>query len=247
VSHPVEKGYSQVKVNQEMTTRADTVHKVTAFVTRGDGQERELLVFRHPRAGIQLPAGTVEAGEPIEAAVLREVQEETGLTGIVIIAGLGTVPEAMGPDGRMITTRISLRAEPRETAAGIDVSLGRDYIVSEMGRGLTVRQMRDETGYLVEDGYAKIGYDRYDIRGSHDWVLRETVVGWVPLDTITADVQRHLFHLRTTGPTPARWVHHGDVPDCELYWVPLSRDPGLVRGHDTLLLGVLDQLKDDRS
>jgi ADP-ribose pyrophosphatase YjhB (NUDIX family) len=230
-------------MNQEMTTRADTVHKVTAFVTRGDGLERELLVFRHPRAGIQLPAGTVERDEPIEAAVLREVQEETGLTGIVIIAALGTVPEAMGPDGRMITTRISLRAEPRETAARIDVTLQGHLIISELGRGLTVRQMKDETGYLVEDGYAKIGYDLYDIRGSHDWVLRETVVGWVPQEAITADVQRHLFHLRTTGPTPDRWVHHGDVPGCQLFWVPLTEDPGLVRGHDSLLLDVLDQLK----
>ncbi len=228
-----------------MTTRADTVHKVTAFVTRGDGPERELLVFRHPRAGIQLPAGTVEAGEPIEAAVLREVEEETGLTGIVIIAALGTVPEAMGPDGRMITTRISLRAEPRETAAGIDVTLQGKLIISELGRGLTVRQIRDETGYLVEGGYAKIGYDLYEIRGSHDWVLRETVVGWVPRDAITTNVQRHLFHLRTTDPTPDRWVHHGDVPGCELYWAPLSQDPGLVRGHDTLLRGVLDQLKNN--
>jgi 8-oxo-dGTP pyrophosphatase MutT (NUDIX family) len=226
-----------------MTTRADTVHKVTAFVTRGEGPKRELLVFRHPRAGIQLPAGTVEPGEPIEAAVLREVQEETGLTGVVMIAALGTLPEAMGHDGRMITTRISLRAEPRETAAGITVTLGGDLIVSELGRGLTVRQMRDETGYLVEGGYAKIGWDLYDIRGSHDWVLRETVVGWVPQEAITADVQRYLFHLRTTGPTPDRWVHHGDVPGCQLRWVPLTEDPGLVRGHDSLLLGVLDQLK----
>ena len=87
--------------------------------------------------------------------------------------------------------------------------------------------------------------DLYEIRGSHDWVLRETVVGWVPLDAITADVQRHLFHVRTTGSTPDRWVHQGDVPGCELYWVPLSQDPGLVRGQDTWLRSVLEQLKND--
>ena len=57
--------------------RADTVHKVAAFVTRGDGPERELLVFRHPRAGIQLPAGTVEAGEAIEVAALRGIWPST--------------------------------------------------------------------------------------------------------------------------------------------------------------------------
>lgn len=48
-----------------VTAHTDPVlHKVTGFVTRG----RELLVFRHPTAGVQLPAGTVEAGETPEAA-----------------------------------------------------------------------------------------------------------------------------------------------------------------------------------
>jgi ADP-ribose pyrophosphatase YjhB (NUDIX family) len=230
-----------------MTTRADTVHKIAAFVTRREGPERELLVFRHPSAGIQLPAGTVEAGEAIEVAALREVREETGLRDVIIIAALATIPEIMAPDGRMVTTRIFLRAEPRETAARVDITLQGNLIISELGRGLTVRQMRDETGYLVENGYAKIGYDLREIRGSHDWVLRETVVGWVPRDTITTDVQRHLFHMRTTGTTPNRWVHQGDVPDCELYWVPLSQGPGLLRGQDTWLLSVLDQLKNDPS
>ncbi len=57
---------------------ANTVKKVVAYITRGD----ELLVFTHrdfPEAGVQVPAGTVEEGETLDAAVLREVQEETGL------------------------------------------------------------------------------------------------------------------------------------------------------------------------
>lgn len=57
---------------------AGKVEKVLAYITRGD----ELLVFEHagnPDAGIQVPAGTVEPGESLEKAVLREVQEETGL------------------------------------------------------------------------------------------------------------------------------------------------------------------------
>ena len=49
------------------------LEKVTAFITRGAGAARELLVFQHQAAGIQLPAGTVEAGEDVEAALWREV------------------------------------------------------------------------------------------------------------------------------------------------------------------------------
>jgi ADP-ribose pyrophosphatase YjhB (NUDIX family) len=57
--------------------------KVMAYVVRETPAGRELLVFQHrdfPDAGVQVPAGTVEPGEAVEAAVLREVQEETGLS-----------------------------------------------------------------------------------------------------------------------------------------------------------------------
>lgn len=56
--------------------------KVVAYVTRRapDGRT-ELLVFDHrdhPDSGTQVPAGTVQEGEAIEDALLREVFEETG-------------------------------------------------------------------------------------------------------------------------------------------------------------------------
>jgi 8-oxo-dGTP pyrophosphatase MutT (NUDIX family) len=62
--------------------------KVFAYITRGD----RLLVFAHtdfPEAGIQVPAGTVESGEATEFAVMREADEETGLTGLVLDGFLG--------------------------------------------------------------------------------------------------------------------------------------------------------------
>lgn len=63
-------------------------HKVFAYITHG----RRLLVFRHPEspeAGIQVPAGTVQPGEDLEAAVLREATEETGRTDLVLVRFLG--------------------------------------------------------------------------------------------------------------------------------------------------------------
>ena len=59
--------------------RSDTVHKVTAFITWEQNNTREILVFQRPNADLQLPAGTVERGEDIEAAVIREAREETGI------------------------------------------------------------------------------------------------------------------------------------------------------------------------
>ncbi len=54
------------------------VKKAFAYVTYND----HLLVFshpHHPEVGLQVPAGTVEAGESWQTAVLREAAEETGL------------------------------------------------------------------------------------------------------------------------------------------------------------------------
>ncbi|HDR7914684.1 TPA: NUDIX domain-containing protein [Bacillus wiedmannii] len=61
--------------------------KVHAYVTREKEGVMQLLVFKHrdiPEAGIQVPGGTVEEGETLEAAILREVQEESGLRHLCI-------------------------------------------------------------------------------------------------------------------------------------------------------------------
>jgi len=69
------------------------VTKVLAYVTRDceDGR-RELLVFDHrdfPEAGIQVPAGTVKLRELPDVAVIREVEEETGIAGCRLLSKLG--------------------------------------------------------------------------------------------------------------------------------------------------------------
>ncbi len=46
--------------SDDMKPRAE---KVTAFVTRMSPRGMEVLLFQHPSAGIQVPAGTVEADE----------------------------------------------------------------------------------------------------------------------------------------------------------------------------------------
>jgi 8-oxo-dGTP pyrophosphatase MutT (NUDIX family) len=54
------------------------VPKVCAYLTRRGGAQ--LLVFRGPdHEGLQVPKGTVESGEALDAALRREVAEESGL------------------------------------------------------------------------------------------------------------------------------------------------------------------------
>src|ERR1043166_7435805 len=65
-----------------------TVRKAFAYITRGN----RLLLFTHPNnpeAGIQVPAGTMKDGEMPEEAVMREAEEESGLTGLTLVSLLG--------------------------------------------------------------------------------------------------------------------------------------------------------------
>lgn len=65
--------------------------KVVAYIVR-DGR---IVVFTHAdheswqQAGLQVPSGTIRAGELPEDAVLREAREETGLDGLRIVRYLG--------------------------------------------------------------------------------------------------------------------------------------------------------------
>lgn len=61
-----------------MATQITHVRKACAYVTRGNG---DLLVFRGPEHdGLQIPKGTIEAGEDSQSALFREVREESGLS-----------------------------------------------------------------------------------------------------------------------------------------------------------------------
>jgi 8-oxo-dGTP pyrophosphatase MutT (NUDIX family) len=73
--------------------------KVMTYVVRAASAGRELLVFQHrdyPDAGVQVPAGTVEPGEALEAAALRELEEETGLSPAQV-AVVGKLADAHEP------------------------------------------------------------------------------------------------------------------------------------------------------
>ena len=75
--------------DQTHSSTPGLLEKVTALVMRPGARGDELLLFRHPYMGIQIPAGSVDPGETPEVAVLRETHEETGLREVSIVEYLG--------------------------------------------------------------------------------------------------------------------------------------------------------------
>jgi 8-oxo-dGTP pyrophosphatase MutT (NUDIX family) len=65
--------------------------RVVGYVIRDGNERRELLVFEdpvHPHMGVQVPAGRLDPGEELEAGLLRELEEEAGLTNVRIVREL---------------------------------------------------------------------------------------------------------------------------------------------------------------
>ena len=90
-------------------------HKVLAYITRERDGHRELLVFTHrdfPEAGVQVPAGTVEPGEVIEAALFREVREESGLTDVQLVRKLAEHEEVEWDNIRHVFCLIAPNGAP---------------------------------------------------------------------------------------------------------------------------------------
>lgn len=75
------------------------IEKVVPVIFRHVSQNIEILVFRHPIAGIQIVKGTVEANEKLEDAAIRELYEESGISSTNIHSYLGLhSPSESGPN-----------------------------------------------------------------------------------------------------------------------------------------------------
>jgi 8-oxo-dGTP pyrophosphatase MutT (NUDIX family) len=206
---------------------SEIVHKVTAFITRDQGTRREILVFQHPTAGIQLPAGTVERGEDIKRAVIREAQEETGIETFALHALLGGITNELGNGECIITQTIHVRLEPDEKAMPFERTFGRGATVSF---------------HESVNGWAHVSYTEFN-QVPNPNSIHWKIEGWVPDGAISHDKTRHFFHLITQEETPDRWSLDGDAGHIfEPFWAPLSPRPRLVPPQDGWLEVVYDQL-----
>ena len=205
------------------------VQKVTAFIVRERDGVKELLVFKHPTAGIQIPAGTVEEGEDIETAVQRETYEETGLQFVEIEDYLGCFENELENNQRIIA---------ETTQVYIDPNLNAIPYRRKLPKGLTVDYLSTQ-GNFTHILYIEYEYDEFHKPRSID----TNIIGWVPNENLSAQKKRHFFHLSTQEETADTWELKSDLGHIfKPYWTPLSPKPNIISPQDKWLDFVYERI-----
>lgn len=148
--------------------------KVTSFVLRRN--RTELLLFEHEDRTIQLPAGTVEEGEPPMEAGLREVSEETGLEARQLLKAtmIDRAENELARDEVVVERRCPVYSRPR---------LG-SMNWGSIPRGITVKSLREA------DGFMQVRYDDWHDEIARDY-LTYCLIGWVGQESVSRTKIRH--------------------------------------------------------
>ena len=207
----------------------EVIQKVTAFIVRERDGIRELLVFKHPTAGVQIPAGTVEKDEDIETAVKREVYEETGLQLVEIKDYLGCFENELEAGERIIAETTQVYIEPNLRAIPYK---------RKLPKGLTVDYLS------IQEDFTHISYIEYEYDKFHKPIHIDThIIGWVPNESLSAKKKRHFFLMSTQEETADTWELKSDQGHIfKPYWTPLSPKPQIISPQDRWLDFVYEKI-----
>lgn len=207
----------------------EVIQKVTAFIVREKDGAKELLVFKHPTAGVQIPAGTVETDEDIETAVKREVYEETGLRFVEIESYLGCFENELESNQRIIAETTEVYIEPN-----LNVIPYR----RQLSKGLTVDYLS------TQRDFTHISYIEYEYDEFHKPVHIDTnITGWVPSENLSVQKKRHFFLMSTQEKTANAWELKSDLGHIfKPYWTPLSPKPKIISPQDRWLDFVYERI-----
>ncbi len=207
-----------------------SIEKVSAFITQERNGVKMLLVFKHPNAGIQIPAGSVEVGEDIETTAIRETYEETGLKQVKIEKYLGCFENELEQQQRIITKTTEVYIKPDLNAVPYK---------EKLTRGLTVDY------HSTQEDFTHISYIEYEFDEFHKPIhIDYNITGWVPNECLSDQKKRHFFHLSTQEETEDTWELKSDRGHIfKPYWTPLSPKPQIISPQDRWLDFVYEKIQ----
>jgi 8-oxo-dGTP pyrophosphatase MutT (NUDIX family) len=204
------------------------IEKVTAFVTRGLGVGRELLLFEHPYAGIQIPAGMVDPGETPEDAALREVREETGLAGAHIVKFLGVEDEKIPENSGVVIPPAVVYSRPDLTSF--------DWV--NIRSAVQVKIEREG------EGFKQITYIEPDQVPNPNYVSMQ-ITGWIQDESLADARRRYFFHLASEDQSKDRWEVFSDNHTFSPFWASLDNLPEIISPQDEWLKFITRIIEND--
>jgi 8-oxo-dGTP pyrophosphatase MutT (NUDIX family) len=189
------------------------IEKVTAFIVRKKNEKPELLVFSHPRAGIQIPAGTVEENESLETALFREIKEETGLIQLKLVRKLGETLQFTTQNEAFLTQTLRCYSWPAQAAKRNGPLCTRGLLMQTQERKV---------------GFTHVKYTEYDFNKEPPVLISE-LEGWLPSEVLTREFQRHFYLLKAKEETADNWKIESDRGNVfQFYWANMNAFPALM-------------------
>ena len=187
------------------------MEKVTIFITRKKDSRIELLLLRHPYAGIQFPAGTVEVDEDIDDCARREIYEETGLKDAALKSYIGFMYEKLPEHVCIISQNTKVYARPDDSS----------FDWAEFRRGTWVKEIRKK------NEFTQVLYEEKD-KYPEEKYITYSIMGWVRDEFLYRIQKRHFFHF-TVEWAEEKWTQFSDNHQFELFWSPLYSPPEIIK------------------
>jgi 8-oxo-dGTP pyrophosphatase MutT (NUDIX family) len=179
--------------------------KIACFAVRDRGTGWDLLVIRHPTAGTQVPAGTVDPREPCRSAALREFHEETGVKASSAHC-VGRIEKDYPPHHGVLV------ATPHHSMEVVRTGVDHDL---QLRRGLPVRIIAER------DNEVQVIYEEWDYNLDPPVVIN-SVAGWVASTDVAKTIVRELYRVTVNEVTQPSWTHLADGQNWTLEWMPIQ-------------------------